>query len=44
MLRFAGEDGIVNHAEMRLGDDVIYLGAPGGELPQPRPSSARRRC
>lgn len=30
VLRYSGAEGRVNHAEMRLGDDVIYMGAPGG--------------
>ena len=35
VLRFTGEAGYVNHAEMRLGDDVIYLGDPGEEYRNP---------
>jgi uncharacterized glyoxalase superfamily protein PhnB len=35
VLRYAGDDGIVNHAEMRLGDAMIYLGAPGGDYRNP---------
>lgn len=35
-LRFAGEAGYVNHAEMRLGDAAIYLGDPGGDYKNPR--------
>jgi uncharacterized glyoxalase superfamily protein PhnB len=34
-LRFADPDGTVRHAEMRLGDDVIYLGDPGDEYRNP---------
>ncbi len=34
-LRFAGDDGVVTHAEMRLGDGVLYLGAPGGDFRNP---------
>lgn len=29
VLRFTGPQGYVSHAEMRLGDGVIYLGDPG---------------
>jgi uncharacterized glyoxalase superfamily protein PhnB len=29
VLRYTGEGGYVNHAEMRLGDGTIYLGNPG---------------
>jgi uncharacterized glyoxalase superfamily protein PhnB len=28
-LRFVGDEGYVNHAEMRIGDGVVYLGDPG---------------
>ncbi|MBA2529828.1 MAG: VOC family protein [Euzebyales bacterium] len=35
-LRFTGEDGAVNHAEMVLGDDgVIMLGSPGPDYRNP---------
>jgi uncharacterized glyoxalase superfamily protein PhnB len=35
-LRWAGEDGVVAHAEMRLGDGVIMLGHPGPDYESPR--------
>jgi len=35
VLRYTGAQGYVNHAEMRLGDDVIYLGDPGDEYRNP---------
>ena len=35
VLRFTGPQGYVTHAEMRLGDDVIYLGDPGDEYRNP---------
>src|SRR4051812_16037297 len=35
-LRFTGEEGFVNHAEMRLGDAAIYLGDPGEQYRNPR--------
>lgn len=35
-LRFTGEAGYVNHAEMRLGDAAIYLGDPGGDYRNPK--------
>ena len=34
-LRYSGAEGYVNHAEMRLGDDVIYLGDPGDDYRNP---------
>jgi len=34
-LRMAAEDGTVNHAEMRRGEGVINLGAPGGDFRNP---------
>jgi uncharacterized glyoxalase superfamily protein PhnB len=35
ILRHTSAEGYVNHAEMRLGDDVIYLGDPGDEYRNP---------
>ena len=43
VLRYTGTEGYVNHAEMRLGDDAIYLGDPGPDYRNPA-SSAGRRC
>jgi uncharacterized glyoxalase superfamily protein PhnB len=34
-LRYTGPEGYVNHAEMRIGDGVIYLGDPGEEYRNP---------
>ena len=35
-LRYTGAEGYVNHAEMRLGDGVIYMGNPGEGYRNPR--------
>lgn len=35
-LRYTGEGGYVNHAEMRLGDGKIYLGDPGDHYRSPK--------
>ena len=35
-LRLTGPQGYVNHAEMRLGDGVIFLGDPGDEYRNPK--------
>lgn len=35
-LRFAAEDGTVNHAEMELADGVIMMGDPGPEYRSPK--------
>jgi len=35
-LRYTGSEGYVNHAEMRLGDGVIYLGDPGEQYRNPK--------
>ena len=35
-LRFAGDDGTVNHAEMELMDGVIMLGNPGPDYRSPK--------
>jgi len=35
VLRYTGAQGYVNHAEMRLGGDVIYMGDPGDEYRNP---------
>ena len=35
-LRFTGSEGYVNHAEMRLGDGVIFLGDPGEDYRNPK--------
>jgi PhnB protein len=32
----AEEDGVVNHAELRLGDDSVMLGYPGEDYKSPR--------
>jgi uncharacterized glyoxalase superfamily protein PhnB len=36
VLRYTGEEGYVNHAEMRLGDGTIYLGDPGAQYRNPK--------
>lgn len=36
VLRFTGEEGYVNHAEMRLGDESIMLGDPGDDFQNPK--------
>jgi uncharacterized glyoxalase superfamily protein PhnB len=36
MLRYTGEEGYINHAEMRLGDGKIYLGDPGDQYRNPK--------
>jgi uncharacterized glyoxalase superfamily protein PhnB len=36
VLRYTGEEGYVNHAEMRLGDGKIYLGDPGEQYRNPK--------
>jgi len=36
VLRFNAEDGSVNHAEIQIGDGVIYLGDPGDEYTSPK--------
>lgn len=35
VLRFQGEGGVVNHAELRHGGESIYLGSPGGDYKSP---------
>jgi len=35
VLRYSGAEGYVSHAEMRLGDDAIYLGDPGDDYRNP---------
>jgi uncharacterized glyoxalase superfamily protein PhnB len=35
-LRFAGEDGVVSHAEVEYGGEVIMLGHPGPDYRNPR--------
>lgn len=35
-LRYSGDEGYVNHAEMKLGDGQIYLGSPGESFQSPR--------
>jgi uncharacterized glyoxalase superfamily protein PhnB len=37
-LRYAGDDGVVNHAELAIGEGSIMLGAPGGSYRSPRSS------
>jgi uncharacterized glyoxalase superfamily protein PhnB len=36
VLRYTGEEGYVNHAEMRLGEGKIYLGDPGQDYRNPK--------
>ena len=36
VLRYKGEQGYVNHAEMRLGDATIYMGDPGDDYRNPK--------
>ena len=36
VLRYAGEGGYVNHAEMKLGDASIFMGDPGEHYRNPR--------
>jgi PhnB protein len=36
VLRYTGEKGYVNHAEMSLGDGRIYLGDPGDDYRNPK--------
>jgi PhnB protein len=36
VLRFEAESGEVNHAEMRIGGDSLYLGDPGGDYRSPK--------
>jgi uncharacterized glyoxalase superfamily protein PhnB len=36
VLRYTGEEGYVNHAEMRMGDGKIYLGDPGDDYRNPK--------
>jgi uncharacterized glyoxalase superfamily protein PhnB len=36
VLRYTGEEGYVNHAEMRLGDGKVYLGDPGEHYRNPK--------
>jgi PhnB protein len=36
VLRYTGEEGYVNHAEMSLGDGKIYLGDPGEQYRNPK--------
>jgi uncharacterized glyoxalase superfamily protein PhnB len=35
-LRFTGDEGYVNHAEMRLGEGIVYIGDPGEQYRNPR--------
>src|ERR687894_2319172 len=35
ILRYTGPEGYVNHAEMRIGDGVIYMGDPGDDYRNP---------
>jgi uncharacterized glyoxalase superfamily protein PhnB len=35
VLRYTGGDGYVSHAEMRLGDGLVYLGDPGDDYRGP---------
>ncbi len=37
-LRYAGEDGRVNHAELELGHGLVFLGSPGGDYRTPEQS------
>jgi uncharacterized glyoxalase superfamily protein PhnB len=36
VLRYTGEAGYVNHAEMRIGDASIFLGDPGDDYENPK--------
>jgi uncharacterized glyoxalase superfamily protein PhnB len=36
VLRFTGDDGVVNHAEARFGDAVLMMGNPGPDYRNPR--------
>ncbi len=36
VLRFEGESGEVNHAELRIGGESVYLGDPGEEYRNPK--------
>jgi PhnB protein len=40
-LRYTGPEGYVSHAEMSLGDGVIYMGDPGAEYRNPANLGAR---
>lgn len=40
VLRYTGDDGVVNHAEARLGDGVLMMGHPGPEYRNPRATGA----
>ncbi len=35
-LRYTGEGGYVNHAEMRFGDAIFYMGDPGDDYRNPK--------
>ena len=37
----ADQDGVVNHAELRLGDDSVMLGYPGDEYRSPKKADHR---
>jgi uncharacterized glyoxalase superfamily protein PhnB len=34
-LRYVGPEGYVSHAEVKLGDDIVYMGDPGGDYRGP---------
>ena len=36
VLRYTGEEGYVNHAEMKLGDARIFMGNPGADYRNPK--------
>jgi uncharacterized glyoxalase superfamily protein PhnB len=36
VLRYVGEEGYVNHAEMKVGDGHIYMGDPGDHYRNPK--------
>jgi uncharacterized glyoxalase superfamily protein PhnB len=40
-LRYTGPEGYVSHAEMRIGDGVVYMGDPGEEYRNPAHLGAR---
>ena len=40
-IRMADEDGVVNHAELRLGNDSVMLGYPGADYESPRKANHR---
>lgn len=35
-MRMTNDDGVVNHAELQLGDDTVMLGTPGEDFKNPK--------